>query len=92
MKLPSYKDVLTMGKEKVAETLAPIKAARAQKKAEFEMAKLDEEIATKEASLHEECCKEDVNFSKIIEMQDELALSERRKGQYEKILTEMFPE
>jgi len=92
MKLPSYKEVLTMGKEKVAQTLAPIKAARAQKKAEFEMAKLDEEIATKEAAIHEECCKEDVDFSKIINMQDSLGLLERRKGQYTQILKEMFPE
>jgi hypothetical protein len=32
-----------------------------------------------------------VNFGKIIDMQDELGLLERRKDQYEKILSEMFP-
>ena len=85
MKLISYKEALKMGKEKVAEKLAPVKALRAKKQAELEMAKLDEEVATKEAEIHEECCKEDVNFSKIIDMQDSLALSERRKKQYQKI-------
>jgi hypothetical protein len=90
MKLPKYKEVLAMGKEKVNKTLAPIKAARAEKQAELEMAKLDEKIATQEAAIHEECCSNRVDFSKIIDMQDTLALAERRKKQYQKILDEMF--
>jgi hypothetical protein len=92
MKLPSYKDVMKVGKEKMRETLAPIRALRARKQAELEMAKLDEEIATKEADIHEMCCEEEVNFKNIIDKQDSLALSERRKLQYQKILDEMFPE
>jgi hypothetical protein len=92
MKLPSYKSVLKMGKEKINQRLAPVKNSRAKKQAELEMAKIEEEIATKEADLHEECCNEEVNFSKIIDMQDSLALAERRKKQYQKILEEMFPD
>lgn len=90
MKLVKYKDALKMGKEKVAQKLAPVKAARAKKQAELEMAKLEEEIATKEAGIHEACCKEDVDFPRIIELQDKLALLERKKKQYQKILDEMF--
>ena len=56
------------------------------------MAKIDEDIATKEADIHEECCSEDVSFSRIIDMQDTLGLLGRRKGQYQQILDEMFPE
>lgn len=92
MKLPSYKSVLKMGKEKVAATLAPVKAARAKAQAELEMCKLDEEIATREAEILEACCKDEVRFSNIIDLQDKLALSERRKKQYQKIMDEMFPE
>ena len=92
MELPAYKDALKMGKEKLGEMLVPVKATRAKKQAELEMCKLDEELATKQADLHEECCKEDVSFPKIIEMQDAIALLERKKKQYQKILDEMFPE
>lgn len=92
MKLPSYEEVLKMSKDALKTTLAPVKAARAKKQAELEMCKLDEEIATTEANIHEECCKEDVEFSEIIQLQDKLALVERRKKQYSKILVEMFPE
>lgn len=92
MKLPAYKEVLKMAKEKVDESLAPVRAMRAKKQAELEMAKLDEEIATQTAKIHELCSMKDINFAEIINKQDQLALTERRKKQYQKILDEMFPE
>ena len=91
MKLTPYRNALKMGKAKMAQALAPIKAKRAEKQAELEMAKIDEVIATKEAEIHEECAKEDINFGRILDFQDSLALSARRKRQYQKILDEMFP-
>lgn len=92
MKLPAYKEVLRMAKEKIDDALAPIRAMRAKKQAELEMAKLDEEIATQEAKIHEACCQKEINFSMLIERQDLLALTERKKKQYQKILDEMFPQ
>ncbi len=92
MKLPRYEEVLKMGKDAVRDAIAPVRARRAKKQAELEMCKLDETIATKEAEIHEQCCKEEAVFSKIIDMQDALALAERRKEQYQKILDEMFAE
>ena len=92
MKLPAYKKVLKMAKDKVDEALAPVRTIRAKKQAELEMAKLDEEIATQEAKITEMCCSAEVNFAKLIDEQDKLALTERRKKQYEKILREMFPD
>ena len=92
MKLPAYKDVLKMSDSVIKKTLAPVKAARARKQAELEMCKLDEEIATSEAEILEKCCGEDIDFAKLIDMQDSLALAERKKKQYQKILDEMFPE
>ncbi len=92
MKLPVYREIITKGEKAIKKGLAPIRAKRAKKQAELEMCKIEEEIATKETSLHEECSKEDVKFSKIIETQDALGLLERRQAQYGKILEEMFPE
>lgn len=92
MKLPAYKDVLKMTKEKVNATLAHIRASKAKAQANLEMVKLDEEIATLEAAITEACCEKEINFKSIIDKQDRLALIERRKKQYQKILDEMFPE
>ena len=92
MKLPSYKEALKMGKDKLKETLVPVRAMKAKKQAELEMCSLEEEIATLESDISELCCSEDLNFKKIIDMQDKLGLAERRKKQYEKILEQMFPE
>ena len=92
MALPTYKEALKMGKEKLSEALVPVRARRAQKQAELEMCKLDEQIATKQADLQEACCKEDVSFPRIIELQDAIALIERKRKQYQNILDEMFPE
>ena len=74
------------------DALAPVRAMRAKKQAELEMAKLDEQIATNEAKIHELCCEKEINFANLIEMQDKLALLERKKKQYGKILAEMFPD
>lgn len=92
MKLTSYRETLKLGKDKIGEALIPIRVRRARKRAELEMCKLDELIATTEASIHEACCEEDPKFDRIIDLQDELALLERKQSQYQKILDEMFPE
>ena len=92
MKLPAYRDVLKMSKEKLDDTLVPVRVIRARKQAELEMAKLEENIATITAGLQELCCQKEINFSMLIEQQNKIAISERKKRQYQKILDEMFPE
>lgn len=92
MKLISYKEALGMGKDAIKAALVPLRVNRARKQAELEMCKLDEQIASKEAAIQEACCKDEINFGHLIEQQDDLALLERKKVQYQKILDEMFPE
>jgi hypothetical protein len=92
MKLCSYKETLRMGKKAVSKMMIPAKVARAKKQAELEMCKIDEEIATKQESLQSQCSSENVDFSKIISLQDDVGLLERKKKQYQKILDEMFPD
>lgn len=90
-KLTPYKKLLTMGKQAVDAALAGPRAFSARKKAELEMAKLDERIATLETELTEACSDKDINFDRIINKLDDIALAERRKEQFEKIVGEMFP-
>lgn len=92
MKLTPYKKLLTMATVAVDAALAPVRARAAKKQAELEMAKLDEKIATLESEITQECSKKDLNFDTIIRKMDDLALAERRKTQFEKIVTELFPE
>lgn len=92
MKLKPYREILKMAKEKIDESLAPVRAHRAKKQAELEIAKMDEKMASKEAEISEFCAEKEINFDKIIKSQDDYALMERRKKQFVKIVDEMFPE
>lgn len=81
-----------MGKDKLEEALVPVRANKAKKQAELEMCELEEKVATKQTALHEECSKKELDFKKIIKIQDDLALLERQLKQYKEILQQMFPE
>lgn len=91
-KLTPYRKLLVMGKEALDEVLAPVRSRSAQKKAELEVAKLEERIATLDTELTTLCSSKDLNFDRIIDKLDEMALAARRKKQFDKILTEMFPD
>ena len=56
------------------------------------IAKMEEKIASQEAKINELCSEKEINFDSIISGQDDLALMERRKKQFVKIINEMFPE
>lgn len=90
-KLTPYKKLLTMGREAIDAALAPVRTLSAKKKAELEQCKLDERIATLESELTTLCSEKDINFDKIIDKLDEIALSERRKEQFGQIIEQMFP-
>jgi hypothetical protein len=92
MKLTPYKKALKYGKEKMGELMVPVKVNKAKKQAELEMCKLDEQIATAQVAIHDECTKEAVDFPAIIALQDKLGLLARRREQYDSILEQMFPE
>jgi len=91
MKLLSYKEYLAMSKDKINETLAPVRATKAKKQAELKVAEMDEKIASQEAKIQEYCTCQDLNFEAILDSLDELALMERRKDQLVKIIDSMFP-
>jgi hypothetical protein len=92
MNLPKYKDVLKMTKEKIDETLAPVRAKQAQKKAELEVAEMEEKVLTLETEIYELCAKHPIPFSDIIDKQDEVALFERKIEQFSKIVEQLFGE
>lgn len=92
MKLKPFKEILKMAKEAVDESLAPVRANRAKKQAELEVAKMEEKMATQETKVYELCANKEIDFNAVIEAQDQFALMERRKKQFVKIIEELFPE
>ena len=91
MTLKPFAEIIALSKEKLAESLAPIRARKMKSQAELEMAKLDDELVRLEADIQEQCSKEDINFPNLLDKLDKVALLERRKTQYESVLAQLFP-
>lgn len=91
MKLKPFKEIIAMTQELKDKALAPIRAKQVQSRAELEMSKLDERMVSLEAQIQELCTEKEIDFEALLKAMDELALTERRKKQYEKILAELFP-
>jgi hypothetical protein len=92
MQLTAYKDILKLGKEKVQEAMAPMRAKEQRKRAELEMIQLESKICEIEQAIQEVCAAYPIDFEKLIKKIDEQALLERRKKQYGEIIEQMFPE
>lgn len=90
MALMKYKDILILAKDKIKEVMAPLRAHEMKKKAELESAKLDSSIAEKEQLVQEVASSYPLDFDKLINAIDDLELIKRRKGQFDKIIDEMF--
>lgn len=91
MKLKPFRELIAMSKEKLDEALAPIRAKQVETQAELEMAKIDEELISTEAEIQELCAARQIDFTKLLKLMDKYDLAERRKKQYKKILTDLFP-
>jgi hypothetical protein len=92
MKLKPFKEIIAMSKEKLDEALAPIRARKVKTQADMKKAEIDEKIVVLESEVQEMCSVKDINFDNLFERLDKIALFERRKKQYDKVLDELFPE
>lgn len=91
MKLKPFKEMIAMSKEKLGEALAPVRARKAKSQAELEMAKIDDELIRLESTIQEDCTNENIDFPKLLDKLDKVALLERRKKQYADVLKQLFP-
>jgi hypothetical protein len=92
MKLKPFSELVGKTKEVVDAALAPMRARQVKAQAELEMAKLDEKAITLEAEIQELCATKTIDFDKLLNKLDEVALIERRTKQYKRVLSELFPE
>lgn len=92
MKLKPLKQVLAMSKEKVDEFMAPIRAKQVKLKAQLKQNEIDSELLSLESEIQEMCLEKEIDLDKLISKSDKIALLERRKKQYDKIIEQLFPE
>jgi len=91
-KVKSFREVLTLSKEKLDEALAPIRARSAKAKADLVSAKLEEQMVTLEREIHEACAAKDLDFDAIISKIDRYELTERKNKQVKALISDLFPE
>jgi hypothetical protein len=92
MTLIPLREVLAMTKDKIKESMAPIRCAMAKKQAELEKIKIDEKIMRLQTTIQEKLLQEKIDFNDLIDTLDEIALMERRKEQFDDVITQLFPE
>jgi hypothetical protein len=92
MKLTPYKKAIAMTKEAINAVLVPVRATQTKKQAELEVCKIDEKILTLESEVQEITVEHPLDFDGLLKKLDEIALLERRKKQFGKVVEELFPE
>lgn len=90
-KVKSFQEILAMTKQGIDEALAPIRARAVRAKATVEVSKLEERLVALEREIQEECVKQDINFTKVLDKIDEYELAQRRVTQFNKLTDDLFP-
>jgi hypothetical protein len=90
MKLLSFRDALKKTKAQIDELMIPIRVKQAKLQGETEMAGLEEKMLNAEIRIQELCVASPINYTKILEQLDEMALLERRQKQFKKVIAELF--
>ena len=92
MKLKPFKEIIAMSKEKLNEALAPMRARKVKAQADLKKSEIDEKIVVIESEVQEMCSSQELDFERLFDNLDKIALLERRKKQYDKVLNDLFPE
>jgi hypothetical protein len=90
IKLTPFRKALEMTKAKIEELMIPLRVKQAKAKGEVEKLKLDEQIMSLEVKLREYTVETDINYNKILDALDELALLQRRKFMFDRVMSDLF--
>ena len=92
MQLTPYLQSLQYSKEELKKNSAPQKAKTQKLRAELEVSKQEERIASLEQEINTLTTNEVLNFDSIIDKLDQLALAQRRANQLTDIISQLFPD
>lgn len=90
--IKSFKDLVAMTKEKLDESMVPLRVRAARAKAEGEKVALETKMLDLETQINELCAKKELDFSAIADKLDDYDLAERRLGQITRLVEQLFPE
>lgn len=92
MQLNPYLQSIQASKDELKKSTAPRKAKTQRIRAELEISKQEEAIASLEQEIHTATTHETLDFNTIISRLDAHALAIRRRDQLKDIITQLFPE
>lgn len=90
--IKSFKELISMTKEKLDEAMVPLRVRAAKAKAEGEKVKLEQKMLELETKINDLCAQKDLDFNKVADLMDDYDLSERRLAQVTKLVEQLFPE
>ena len=92
--IKSFKELISMTKEKLEESMIPlrVRSAKAKAKAEGIKVEIETRMLDLEAKINTACADKDINFNKIVDLMDDYALAERQLAQVNKVVAGLFPE
>lgn len=90
-KLKSFKELVSMTKEQLDETLVPLRVRAARAKADGELVKLEEQLLDLEAKINKGCAEKDINFGAVCDLMNQYDLTERRLKQIKELVAALFP-
>ena len=91
IKMKTFRELVSMTKEKLDEALIPLRVEGAKNRAQGEIIKLKENLISIEQKLNDECAKKDIDFNKAGDLMDEYDLTERRLNQITALVSDLFP-
>ena len=86
-----FKELIALTKEKLEESMLPLRVRSAKAKAEQLKVELETKMIDLETRINTNCANKDINFSSIIDQIDEYELLERRLKQVNELTDKLFP-
>lgn len=89
--IKSFKELISLTKEKLEESLIPLRVRSAKAKAEIIKVELETKLADLETKIHRMCAEKEIEFVKVADLVDEYELTERRLKQITGLVDQLFP-
>jgi hypothetical protein len=89
--IKSFKELISMTKEKLEESMIPLRVRSAKAKAEGIKVEIETKMVDLEAKINTACASKDIDFNRIVDLMDDYALAERQLEQVTKVVDQLFP-
>jgi hypothetical protein len=90
--IPSFKEIVSMSKEKFDEAALPLRTRSAKARADMELIKYEEELINLELEIKTLCSSKEIDYAKIITKLDAYDVATRRKDQITHVVNSLFPQ